>query len=74
MLTIFFLPEVVEPLRRLMVDEVEDEASGECTQYRGCDKVLTVGTDWDESCVSSDPMEANVDIPVMSEVREADVV
>ncbi|XP_044721100.1 ubiquitin carboxyl-terminal hydrolase domain-containing protein [Hirsutella rhossiliensis] len=39
--------EVMEPLRRLMVDEVEDEAS-----------------DWDESCVSSDPMEANVGIPV----------
>ncbi|KJZ76086.1 hypothetical protein HIM_04542 [Hirsutella minnesotensis 3608] len=51
--------EVMEPLRRLMVDEVEDD-----------------GSDWDESCVSSDPMEVNVGAPTqtMNEANDTDLV
>ncbi|PHH89690.1 hypothetical protein CDD83_5496 [Cordyceps sp. RAO-2017] len=51
--------EIMDPLRRLMVDEVEEDAS-----------------DWDESCASSDPMDANAGIPVqtMNELNDADLI
>ncbi|RDA91503.1 hypothetical protein CP533_4564 [Ophiocordyceps camponoti-saundersi (nom. inval.)] len=51
--------EIMDPLRRLMVDEVEEDAS-----------------DWDDSCASSDPMDANVGVPVqtMNELNDADLL
>lgn len=64
---------VIEPLQRLMVDEVEDEASGKCSNGRRRTG-LTRGADWDDSCVSSDPMEANPVQTTMNEMNEADVV
>ncbi|PFH60693.1 hypothetical protein XA68_10531 [Ophiocordyceps unilateralis] len=51
--------EIMDPLRRLMVDEVEDDAS-----------------DWDDSCASSEPMDANIGVPVqtMNELHDTDLI
>ncbi|PHH77273.1 hypothetical protein CDD80_755 [Ophiocordyceps camponoti-rufipedis] len=49
--------EIMEPLRRLMVDEVEED-----------------GSDWDDSCASSEPMDANIAVQTMNELRDTDLI
>lgn len=59
----------MEPLRRLMVDEMEDDASGEfstVTQRSPFVSGLTSEEDWEGSCASSDQMEANAAVPMQN--------
>ncbi|RDA84248.1 hypothetical protein CP532_1981 [Ophiocordyceps camponoti-leonardi (nom. inval.)] len=69
--------EIMDPLRRLMVDEVEEDASGERGRAEAwLDCELTRLSDWDDSCASSDPMDNNAGVPVqtMNELNDADLL